>query len=170
MREGSAKANFPNDCTLIPDPGELNVEGKNLLILDDCLLGPHCKAKAHYTRGRHKNCDTIYIPQNYFRLPCQTIRENANFIILFQQDGKNLTRIYNNHCDDVMTIDELKAFCRRVWADKHNFVTLDLTSTKLNGKSRKSLDCFYLSCIDTFQLRINWTWAVERGRPRHVVP
>ena len=47
-----------------------------------------------------------------------------------------------------MLIDEFKKFCRRVWdAAKHNFVTIDLTSEKLNGKYRKNLDCFYLPGI-----------------------
>ena len=77
------KANFYEDCSSIPDPKDLNPTEKNLLILDDCFLGPQNKAEAFYTRGRHNNCDTIYISQNYFRLPRQTIRENSNFIILF---------------------------------------------------------------------------------------
>ena len=87
-RKGDIKANFYGDCAMIPDPSELNEDEKNLLILDDCFLGPQSKAEAYYTRGRHNNCDTFYISQNYFRLPRQTIRENANFIILFPQDTK----------------------------------------------------------------------------------
>ena len=109
VRDKSVKADFYDDCTMIPE--------------------------AYYTRGRHNNCDTIYISQNYFRLPRQTIRENANFIILFPQDAKNLTHIYADHCDGDMPLEEFKKFCRRVWsATKHNFVTIDLTSDKLNGK------------------------------------
>ena len=42
---------------------------KNLLLLDDCFLGKQNKDEAYYTRGRHNNCDTIYIAQNSFRLP-----------------------------------------------------------------------------------------------------
>ena len=148
VRDKSVKANFYSDCSLIPDPAELNVEEKILLILDDCFLGKQNKAEMFYTRGRHNNCDTIYISQNYFRLPRQTIRENANFIILFPQDAKNLTHIYADHCDGDMLITEFKSFCRDTWtAAKHNFVTLDLTSNKLNGKYRKNLDCFYLPGI-----------------------
>ena len=78
IRDGSVKADFYNDCAMIPDPADLNVEEKNLLILDDCFLGKQNKAEAYiYTRGRHNNCDSFYISQNYFRLPRQTIRENA---------------------------------------------------------------------------------------------
>ena len=148
IRDGSVKANFYSDCTMIPDPVELNAEEKNLLIPDDCFLGKQNKAEAYYTRGRHNNCDTFYISQNYFRLPRPTIREYANFIILFPQDAKKLIHIHADHCDDDMSIEEFKKFCRNVWSEgKHNFVTIDLTSEKLNGKYRKNLDCFYLPGI-----------------------
>ena len=141
VRNGSTKANCYDDCTMIPDPTELNVEEKTLLILDDCFLGKQSKAEVYYTRGRHNNCDMLYISQNYFRLPHQTIRENANFII---QDAKNLMHIHADHCDDDTTLDEFKTFCRKVWETRcHNFVTIDLMSGKLDGKYRKNLDSIY---------------------------
>ena len=124
------KADFYDECFSIPDPADLNVNEKNLLILDDCFLGPQNKAEAYYTRGRHNNCDT-YISQNYFRLPRQTIRENANIIVLFSQDAKTLMYIHADHCDDDISLNEFKAFCREVWnSGKHNFVTIDLTREK----------------------------------------
>ena len=47
-----------------------------------------------------------------------------------------------------MLIDEFKTFCRSVWgAAKHNFVTIDLTSDRLNGKYRENLDRFYFPGI-----------------------
>ena len=94
LKRGSIKNNFYGDCAMIPDPSELDVVEKNLLILDDCFLGPQNKAESYYTMGRHNNCDTFHISQNYFRLPRQTIRENTNFIILLPQDAKHLMHIY----------------------------------------------------------------------------
>ena len=144
-KKGKIKAEFFENCASIPDPAELNVQDKNLLILDDCFLGPQNKAEAYYTRGRQNNCDTFYISQSYFRLPRHSIRENSNFIILFSQDAKNLQHIYADHCEGDMNLDEFKRFCRTVWEDgPHQFVTIDLTSKKLEGKYRKNLDCFYL--------------------------
>ena len=129
---------------MIPDPKEVSKDEKNLLISDDCFLGPQSKAEAFYTRGRQNNCQTIYISQSYFRLPRHSIRENANFIILFPQDAKNLHHIYADHCEGDMSLDEFKKFCRGVWTSApHQFVAIDLTSDKLNGKYRKNLDCFY---------------------------
>ena len=91
-RNGKIRADFYDDCQDIPDPSALDPMQKNLLPLDDCFLGKQ------NTRGRHNNCDTIYIAQNYFRLPRHKIRENSNFIILFPQDTKNLTHIHADHC------------------------------------------------------------------------
>ena len=38
IANGDVKVSFFEDCKQIPDPSELNVNEKNLLILDDCLL------------------------------------------------------------------------------------------------------------------------------------
>ena len=81
VRDVKIQADFYDDCQDIPDPAALDPTQKNLLLLDDCFLGKQSKAEAYYTRGRHTHCDTIYIAQNYFRLPRHTIRENSNFII-----------------------------------------------------------------------------------------
>ena len=87
VRNGEIRADFYDDCQNIPDPSALDPMQKN------CFLGKQNKAEAYYTRGRHNNCDTIYIAQNCFRLTLHTIRENSNFIILFPQDTKNLTHM-----------------------------------------------------------------------------
>ena len=137
------RANFYDDCQNIPDPSALDPMQKNFLLLDDCFLGKQNKAKAYYTGGRHNNCDTIYIAQNYFRLPRHTIRENSNFIILFPQDTKNLTHIHADYCAGDIPLLEFKQFCHRVWSEDHNFVTIDLTSTPTNGKYRQNFNRFY---------------------------
>ena len=148
IKDGEVKTNFYENSCEIPDPKELNPNEKNLLILDDCFLGPQNKAESYYTRGRHNNCDTLYISQNYFRLPRQTIRENSNFIILFPQDVRNLNHIHADHCSTDISINEFKDFCNTVWkGNKYNFVTIDLTSQPLSGKYRRNLDCFYLPGI-----------------------
>ena len=87
----------------VPDPKELSPEQKNLMIFDDLLLQKQNKCEAYYVRGRHSNCDCLYLSQNYFKLPCQTIRENANFFCLFPQDRKNIDHIFNDHVSQDMT-------------------------------------------------------------------
>ena len=98
VRNGKIRADFYDDCQDIPDPSALDPMQKNLLLLDNCFLGKQNKAEAYYTRSRHNNCDTIYIVQNYFRLPRHTIREKSNFIILFRQDVYIYPYIHADHC------------------------------------------------------------------------
>ena len=109
----------------------------------DCFLGPQNKAEAYYTCGRQNNCDTFYISQSYFPLPRHSIRGNMNLLILFPQDVKNLSHIHADHCEGDMTLNEFKSFCKQVWSTLHNFVVIDLTKEKLNGKYRQNLDTFY---------------------------
>ena len=129
----------------IPDPAEQDPTHSNLLVLDDVMLSPQSKAEAYYSRGRHNSVDTIYITQSYFRLPRQTVRENANFYIFFPQDNKNLTHIYQDHCAvDGLTFSDFRNFCSDVWnSGKHNFVTIDLTSPAYCGKYRRNLDDYW---------------------------
>lgn len=143
VKDGGITAEFYENCELIPDPKTLDPKLKNLLILDDCYLGKQSKAQTYYTRGRHSNCDCLYISQNYFALPRNSIRENCNLIILFPQNSKSVEHIYRDHCTDI-PYQEFKELCDIIWSKKYNFITIDLTSSPLNGKYRRNLETFYI--------------------------
>ena len=136
-------AEFYEDCDAIPDPKTLDSNKKNLIILDDCYLGRQSKAGSYYSRGRHNNCDSLYISQNYFMLERGSVRENSNIIILFPQNSKSVQHIYQDHCTDI-PFEEFKELCTCIWSEKYNFLTIDLTSSPLNGKYRKNLENFYI--------------------------
>jgi len=118
-----------------------------LIVVDDLLLEKQNKCEAYYTRGRHSNVDCFYLAQNYFRLPRQTIRENANFICLFPQDLKNINHIHNDHVSSDMTKEEFRYLCKKAWENPHGFVVIDLSGKKNNGKYRRGLDDFYFEKI-----------------------
>ena len=128
----------------VPDPRDLNAQKKNLMIFDDLQLEKQNKCETYYIRGRHSNVDCFYLAQNYFKLPRQTIRENANFICLFPQDLKNINHIYNDHVSTDMPKEEFRKLCKAAWDVPHGFVVIDLTSKKHSGKYRSGLDTFYL--------------------------
>ena len=136
-------AEFYEDCDAIPDPKTLDSNKKNLIILDDCYLGPQSKAGVYYSRGRHNNCDSLYISQNYFMLKRGSVRENSNIIILFPQNSKSVQHIYQDHCTD-LSFEEFKELCDSIWKVKYNFLTIDLTSSPFNGKYRRNLESFYI--------------------------
>ena len=69
----------------VPDPKELNPEDKNLMVFDNLLLEKQNACEKYYARGRHSNVDCFYLSQNYFKLPRQTIRENANSSVCFDK-------------------------------------------------------------------------------------
>ena len=153
--KGGIDAAFIDNPLDIPDPAEHDPTLNNLLVLDDVMLGPQSKAEAYYSRGRHNSVDTIYITQSYFRLPRQTVRENANFYIFFPQDNKNLSHIYQDHCAvDGLTFSDFRNFCSDVWnSGKHNFVTIDLTSPAYCGKYRRNLDVYWKPKVEPPCLR-----------------
>ena len=140
---GGITAEFYENCDKIPDPKDLDPNLKNLLILDDCYLGNQSKAGAFYSRGRHANCDTLYISQNYFTLPRNSVRENSNIIILYPQNSKSVLHIYQDHCTD-LPFDEFENLCQEIWKTRYNFLTIDLTSSALDRKYRENLDRFYI--------------------------
>ena len=126
----------------VPDPRELDPTRKNLMVFDDLMLSKQNTCEDYYVRGRHNNVDCFYLCQNYFRLPRQSIRENANFICLFHQDTKNLDHIRRDHCSD-LTKEQFEELCEQSWTQPHGFVTIDLTSPKSAGKYRRKLDEFF---------------------------
>ena len=136
-------AEFYEDCSKIPDPKELDPRLKNLLILDDCFLGPQSKARAYWSRGRHSSTNCVFISQNYFALDRRSIRENSNFIILYRQNSKSVHHIYEDHCTD-LPFDEFKRLCERIWSEEYGFLVIDLTSDILDGKYREGFSRFYL--------------------------
>jgi len=129
----------------VPDPRDLSMEKKNLMVLDDLMLEKQNKCETYYLRGRHSNnTDCFYLSQNYFKLPRQTIRENANFICLFPQDLKNVNHIYCDHASNDMSLEEFRCLCKTAWDRPYGFVVIDLSSGKYNGKYRSGFDNFYM--------------------------
>ena len=126
------------------DPRDLDSTNKNLIVFDDLLLEKQNACEKYYVRGRHSNVDCFYLSQNYFKLPRQTIRENANFFCLFPQDLKNVSHIYNDHVARDMSLEEFKRLCSRTWKDPYGFVVLDMSSPANGGKYRCGLDEFFI--------------------------
>ena len=102
--------NFYQSAEDVPDPRELSSDKKNLMLYDDLLL-----EKQNTCERRHSNVVSFYLAQNYFKLPRQTIRENANFICLFPQDLKNLNHIFDDHMGSDMTKEEFTRLCKTSW-------------------------------------------------------
>ena len=103
------------------------------MVFDDLVLEKQNICESYYVRGRHSNVDCSYLAQNYFKLPRQTIRENANLICLFPQHLKNLNHIFDDHVASDITKDEFRQLCKTAWEKQHGFVIIDLSCKKHNG-------------------------------------
>jgi len=156
-KSGDIECKFFESSDDVPDPRDLNPELKNVMVFDDLLLEKQNKCETYYLRGRHSNIDCFYLSQNYFKLPRQTIRENANFICLFPQDQKNINHIYNDHVSSDMTKEQFRELCKAAWDRPYGFVVIDLSSGKDNGKYRCGFDHFYFP--DARQPCTKKTWA-----------
>ena len=143
--ESNVKCYFFKTASYVPDPRDLNSEDKNLIIFDNLLLERQNKCECYYIRGRPSNVDCFHLSQNYFKLPRQTIRENANFICLFPQDLKNINHIYNDVVGFDMTREEFRKFCRKCWEKPYGFAVIDITSKKDARKYRWRFDNFFIS-------------------------
>ena len=88
--------------------------------------------ESYYVRGRHSNVDCFYLAQNYFKLPRQTIRENANLTCLFPQGLKNLNHILDDHVASDMTKEEFRQLCKTAWEKQHGSLILAVKNKTVN--------------------------------------
>jgi len=138
------ECNFDESADDVPDPKEISPEHKNLMIFDDLLFQKQNKCLSLLRSWKVFKLWLLYLSQNYFQQPRQTIRENANFFCLFPQDHKNVDHIFNDHVSQDMTKEQFKKLCKTAWSKPHNFVMIDLTSPKNCRKCRSGFDDFYI--------------------------
>ena len=84
--EGMSLKTFSNNEDVIsPDDAERN----SIFIFDDVACEKQNHIRSYFCMGRHKDVDSFYLCQTYTRIPKHLIRDNANMIIMFKQDGSN---------------------------------------------------------------------------------
>ena len=89
-----------------------------------------------FTRGRHEDVDVYYISQSYFALPRQSIRNNCDILILFKQTLRDVQSMYYDIGAYDMKYDEFKEICLKAWDEKYNYICIDMTKNKNEGKYR----------------------------------
>ena len=118
-------------------------DGRSIMVFDDVMLEKQEPIEKYFTMGRHGGADCFYLTQNYFRIPKQAIRDNANLIILFNQDSKNLRAIHDTFVGGDMPFDEFRKFFSECAGEPYGFAVIDLTSKVYDGKYRCGFDRFY---------------------------
>ena len=115
----------------------LNKYKGSVVIFDDILGSKNSsQIDEFFTRGRHEDIDVYYISQSYFALPRQSIRNNSDRLILFQQTLRDVQSMYYDIGAYDMNYDEFKQMCHRAWDEKYNYHCIDVTKNKNDGKYR----------------------------------
>ena len=102
-----------------------------------------------FTRGRHEDLDVYYISQNYFALPRQSIRNKSDRLILFKQTLRDVQSMYYDIGAFDMKNDEFKEMCHKSWDERYNYLCIDMTKNKDDGKYRifNEIKTTYSDCI-----------------------
>lgn len=133
---------FPfSDNDEVPHPSE--IRRNSIMIFDDVACGKQNNIKNYFSMGRHNYVDTFYICQTYSVIPKQLVRDNANLLIVFKQDERNLQHIYKDHVNTDMTYNDFKEMCMKVWKRNTNqFVVISKDNDIDNGRYRAGFDTF----------------------------
>lgn len=130
---------FSNNSEVIPPNDALS---NSIFVFDDVACHKQETIREYFAMGRHSNVDCFYLCQTYAKIPKHLIRDNANLLILFKQDGTNLKHVYNDHVNSDMTYQDFYVLCLRCWQHKHGFLVIDKDSSITNGRYRKGFNEF----------------------------
>ena len=122
----------------------------SVVIFDDMLWAKNSsQIDEFFTRGRHEDIDVYYISQSYFALPRQSIRNNSDRLILFKQTLRDVQSMYYDIGAYDMNYDELKLMCHKAWDEKYNYLCIDMTKNKNEGRYRifNESKTTYIDCI-----------------------
>ena len=138
---GKANVEFIKDIKDLPSPDKIPKDLKKLMIFDD-VRAKEPIVNEYFCRGRHNNCNMIHLNQNLFSLDRQSVRENSNLFILFEQRGKALISIYQDFFNNVeLSYNDFANICNKVWKEPYNYIVIDKTKNKnINGKLRINWD------------------------------
>ena len=94
----------------------------------------------YFFRGKHNNCNMIYLNQNLFTIDSQSVRENCNLFILLEQRSKVLISIYQDFFNNVaLSYNDFANICNKVWKELYNYIVIDITKNKnIYGKLRNN--------------------------------
>ena len=136
-----ADVEFIKDIKDLPSPDKLPKDLKKLMIFDD-VSAKEPVINEYFCRGRHNNCNMIYLNQNLFSLDRQSVRGNCNLLILFEQRGKVLISIYQDFFNNVeLSYNDFANICNKVWKEPYNYIVIDISKNKnINGKLRINWD------------------------------
>ena len=138
--------NYKTSTQIMP----INKYKGSVVIFDDMLGAKNSsQIDEFFTRGRHEDLDVYYISQSYFGLPRQSIRNNSDRLILFKPTLRDVQSMYYDIGAYDMKYDEFKEMCHKAWSERFNYLCIDITKNKNEGKYRifNESKTTYIDCI-----------------------
>ena len=111
---------------------------KRSVVFFDDILGVRNNSQIDdfYTRGLHEKLEVSYISQSYFGLTRQSIRNNCDRLIFFEQTLRNFQSMYYDIGAYDMKYDEFKEMCHKTWSERFISLRIDMTRNKNGGNYR----------------------------------
>ena len=129
--DNKADVEFVKDIKDLPSPDQLPKDLKKLRIFDD-VIAKEPVITEYFCRVRHNNCNMIYLNQNLFTIDRQSVRDNCNPFILFEQRGNVIISIYQNFFNNVeLSYNDFANICNKVWKEPYNYIVIDITKIKI---------------------------------------
>lgn len=122
---------------------EQGAEYHTLIIFDDVDGSFNDLIQTFFTRGRHCNTDSFYLIQSYASCMKHFVRDNANLIVIFPQDGRNLNLIWRDHAHNDMPYTTFLEMCRQAFSKPFNFLLIDKNRDMQSGRYRSGMDSFF---------------------------
>ena len=124
---------------------------KGSVVIFDDMIGARNRSQIDEfsTRGRHEDLDVYYISQSYFALLRQSIRNNSDRLFLLKQTLRVVQSMYYDIGAYDMNYDEFKQMCHKAWDESFNYLCIDMTKNKNEGKYRiyNESKHTYIECI-----------------------
>ena len=133
--DDKADVRFFKDIKDLPSPDQLLPKDLKKLMISDDFRAKEPVINDYFCRGRHNNCNIIYLNQNLFTVARQSVRENCNLFILFEQRVKVRISIYQDFFNNVeLSYNDFANICNKVWKEPYKFIVFDITKNKnING-------------------------------------
>jgi hypothetical protein len=143
---GSKKITFYLKLTDLPNPNDLNMGIKQVLLIfdDQNVEKKQEKIEEYFLRGRKVGAGItmMYLAQNFFGIPT-LIRRQFNYVIILKLSGsKDLKAIITNYSLG-LDANEIVKICKDATKDKFNFFKIDLETRFANRTYSHNFTGFY---------------------------
>ncbi|KAK5637766.1 hypothetical protein RI129_000049 [Pyrocoelia pectoralis] len=116
----------------------------SIFIFDDIACEKQDNIRAYFSMGRHNAVDCFYLGQTYSKIPKQLVRDNANLIVIFEQDEMNLKHIYDDHVSPTISIQLFREICSECWKHQFGFLVINKDVDLSSGRFRKGFDQYII--------------------------